>query len=314
MTLHPQAAAVLAEAGPAAVYEPPTRETLADDRIAEDAGAPALAGSLVGLPVVRDINADGVPCRLYDPRAGRGAPVLVFLHGGGWVAGSLITHEGACRRLADRSGCAVLAVAYRLAPEHPWPAPIEDAERAVTWLRAHGAEHGLDVTRLGIAGDSAGGTIAAVVARRARDVGLSYRFQALIYPPIRPPADPPEGPDPGTGAEHGLAIGAMAFYWSCYLGAADPQDQDVCPDRAASLAGLPPTLLLTAEYDVLRDEAEGYGHALAAAGVPVVVTRYLGMPHAFFRRLAVYDAARAAVDQVAAATREALDPPTPAPR
>jgi acetyl esterase len=329
MTLHPQAVAYLAADGPPGTGAPAVG-LLAADRLGEDAAAAALGGPPVPLPVVREVDADGVTCRLYDPRAGRGAPVTVFLHGGGWVAGSLVTLDAACRRLADRSGCAVFSIGYRLAPEHPWPAQIDDVERAVGWLRGQAVDAGLDVSRLAIAGDSAGGTLAAVIARRARDAGTPYRFQALIYPPIRPPLDPPAGPDPALGAEYGLSHGEMAFYWSCYRGAlgADgvrgpvldpagpggPADPDLVPSAAASLAGLPPTLLITAEYDVLCAEGEEYGDALAAAGVPMVATRYLGMPHGFFRRLAVFDAARAAVDQVAAAIRDALDPPTAAPR
>src|SRR5207249_2636259 len=145
----------------------------------------ALGGEVLPGPplkAVRDVNADGVPARLYVPH-GPACPVVVYLHGGGWVLGDLDTHDGVCRLLADRSSCAVLAVDYRLAPEHPYPAAFEDLERAAGWLRRGGAaEHRLDPSRLAIAGDSAGGHLAAVGARRARDHGVPYAYQVLACP------------------------------------------------------------------------------------------------------------------------------------
>jgi acetyl esterase len=309
MTLHPQAASDLAsEVIPQGPTPVPSLGDIANTRAEENAGAEAVGGPLAPVPIVVDLEADHVPVRLYNPRGGRGTPVTLFLHGGGWVGGSLVTHDAACRRLANRSGCAVFAVDYRLAPEHPWPAQIEDAVHALAWLRDHGDECGLDVSRMAVAGDSAGGTLAAILARRARDANAPFAFQALIYPPVEPFSPPPDGPDPRTGVEHGLSVGEMAWAWSTWLDGADPNNQDVSPIRAKDLSGLPPTLIVTAEYDVLRAGAEAYGAALLAAGVPVVTTRYLGVPHGFFRRLGVYDAARMAVDQVAAAIKDVLDP------
>ncbi len=141
-----------------------------------------VSGVPTPVAIVRDVDAGGVPCRLYDPRRGHGAPVLVYVHGGGWIAGSLTTADAACRRLADRSGCAVLSVGYRLAPEATWPAAIEDVETAVSWLRANAEEHGLDASRLAVGGDSAGGNVAAVLARRARDAGTAVRVPAAGLP------------------------------------------------------------------------------------------------------------------------------------
>jgi acetyl esterase len=298
VTLHPQSVALLAETSSG----PTTLAEIQADRAAMDAAAPALTGPPIPVPIVADVDAGGVPCRLYDPRNGHGAPVVVYLHGGGWVAGSLETVDAACRRLADRSGCAVLSVGYRLAPEAPWPAAIEDADAAVAWLRANADAHGLNASRLAVAGDSAGGNVAAVLARRARDAGMPFAYQVLIYPATDAVPEHPE-----AGAEHGLSTGEMARYWDFYLpDGSDRHDPDISPARAADLAGLPPTLVITAEYDVLREEGEAYAHALAAAGVPVVLTRYQGMIHSFFRLLAVFDAAAVAVDQAAAALRDAL--------
>ncbi len=299
MTLHPQALAVLG--GPSSPLL-----TLADieaDRAETDAAVPVECGPPIAVPVVRDVDADGVPCRLYDPRNRHGAPVLVYLHGGGWISGSLESVDRACRRLADRSGCAVFSIGYRLAPEAPWPAAIHDAEAAVAWLRANATDLGLDGTRLAVAGDSAGGNLAAILARRARDAGEPYRYQVLVYPVI----DAVSTMDPGTGAETGLSAGEMALFWDHYLpDGADRTDPDVSPSRAPSLAGLPPALVITAEYDVLRGEGEAYAKAMVDAGVPVVLTRYQGMIHSFFRKLATFDAAAVAVDQAAAAVRDAL--------
>ncbi|MGH3648490.1 MAG: alpha/beta hydrolase, partial [Micromonosporaceae bacterium] len=255
MPLHPQTVAAIG----AQPVVPLTMETLAASRASmRDSVVTEVGAHGVMVPVVRDVDAGGVPCRLYDPRNGHGAPVVVYAHGGGWLMGDLDTHDGLCRRLADRSGCAVLSVAYRLAPEHPWPAAIEDVETAVEWLRSNAAEHGVDAGRLAIAGDSAGGHLATVVARRARDAGRGYAYQVLIYPVI----------DPGMATESyhvhtglGLDAEAMRFFWDAFCPAGVDRGQpDVAP-LTAELAGLPPTLVITAEYDPLCDEGETYAYA-----------------------------------------------------
>jgi acetyl esterase len=278
-------------------------ETLQDARASMRDAVSTEVGPGVMVPVVENVSADGVPCRLYDPRNGHGAPVVVFAHGGGWVLGDLDTHDGLCRRLADRSGCAVLSVAYRLAPEYPWPAAIDDVETAAAWLRRNAAEYGVDATRLAIAGESAGGHLAAVVARRARDAGCQYAYQVLVYPVTDP------GMDTGSYRayrEHGLDPAAMRFFWDAFCpDGVDRTHPDASP-MAAKLEGLPPALVVTAEYDPLRDEGEAYATALAEAGVSTVLVRYLGVNHGFLRKLAMFDAAKPAVDQVAAALREGL--------
>ncbi len=253
------------------------------------------------LKAVRNVDAEGVPARLYLPDS-RTSPIVVYLHGGGWVLGGLDTHDGLCRLLADRSSCAVLAVDYRLASEHPYPAAFEDLERAVGWLRRGGAaEHGLDANRLAIAGDSAGGHLAAVGARRARDRGEAYAYQVLACPVIDPAMRYPDLD------EYGLDRDEMRFFWDAFapLGRVDRAHPDLAPLNA-DLAGLPPAFVLTAEYDVLRDEGEAYAAALASAGVPTVAVRYLGLNHNFHRKSALFDAAPLAVAHLGDAVRRAL--------
>jgi len=286
----------------------PSEEQIAADPLAElmatRAAMLAAVDDECGPPVpvahVSDVDADGVPCRLYVPAPG--APVLFYLHGGGWAMGSVETVDRMCRRIADRSGCAVLSVDYRLAPEHPYPAALDDAETALAWLR--GAAPGVDATRVAVGGDSAGAHLAAVLARRQRDTGTPFAYQVLLYPVI----DPAMSSESYTQlSEYGLESTAMALFWAMFLGGGgDQESPDVAP-LAADLTGLPPALILTAEYDVLRDEGERYGDALIAAGVPTVVARYLGVNHGWVRKLAQFDAAGVAVDQVAAGLRSALN-------
>nr|WP_296064841.1 alpha/beta hydrolase [uncultured Actinoplanes sp.] len=299
--LNPQvtAAAALRARVPAEVTDP-YQQLLFIRRAMEDA-VDAECGPAIPLPVVVDVDADGVPCRLYASRTD--APVFVYLHGGGWAYGSIETVDRVCRRIADRSGCAVLSVGYRLAPEHVFPAALEDAETVLAYVRKEAAGLGVDATRLAIGGDSAGGQLATVVARRQRDAATPLDHQVLIYPMI----------DPLTASEsfdkvgaYGLDRASAKLAWETFV--PDPRARlgpDVAP-LAADLAGMPPTLVITAEYDALRDEGADYADALIAAGVPVVHTRYMGVNHGFARKLAVIDAARAATDQVASVLRASL--------
>ncbi|GFJ85198.1 alpha/beta hydrolase [Phytohabitans houttuyneae] len=285
----------------------PTEEQIAADPMAQllatrEAMVAAVdreCGPPTPVAQVSDVDADGVPCRLYVPVPG--APVLLYLHGGGWAMGSVETVDRLCRRIADRSGCAVLSVDYRLAPEHPYPAALDDAETALAWLRREAP--GVDAGRLAVGGDSAGGQLAAVLARRQRDAGSPFAYQVLINPVIDPAMSSQSYRELG---DYGLESTAMALFWAMFLGDGGDRDSpDVAP-LAADLAGLPPALILTAEFDVLRDEGEGYGDALLAAGVPAVVVRYLGVNHGWARKLALFDAAGVAADQVAAGLRAAL--------
>ncbi|BCB79457.1 hypothetical protein GCM10022251_71970 [Phytohabitans flavus] len=307
MKLHPQVTASLA-ARPRPTQEQITADPLAQlmaSRAAMVAAVDRECGPPVPVAQVSDVDADGVPCRLYVPVPG--APVLLYLHGGGWAMGSVETVDRLCRRIADGSGCAVLSVDYRLAPEHPYPAAIDDAETALAWLRRSangtGAAPDVDATRVAVGGDSAGGQLAAVLARRQRDAGTPFAYQLLINPVIDPAMSSQSYRELG---DYGLESTAMALFWAMFLAdGGDQESPDVAP-LAADLAGLPPALILTAEYDILRDEGERYGDALLAAGVPTVVVRYLGVNHGWIRKLALFDAAGVAADQAAAGLRAAL--------
>jgi acetyl esterase len=301
--LHPQvtAAAALRRRASADVLAADPATQLQFVRDAMEESNEAESGPALPLPVVVDVDADGVPCRLYAKTFG--GPVLVYAHGGGWCYGSIETVDRFCRRVADRSGCAVLSVGYRLAPEHVFPAALDDVETVLRYLRKEGSGLGVDPSRLAIGGDSAGGQIATVVSRRQRDAATPLDYQVLIYPVIDPMVASESYDELG---EYGLDRASMKLAWETYV--PEPAQRfspDVAP-LAADLTGMPPTLVITAEYDVLRDEGADYADALIAAGVPVVHVRYAGMNHGFARKLAVIDAARAATDQVAAALRAAL--------
>jgi len=303
MTLHPQvvAAAALRRRPPAEVLAADPAGQLQFIRDAMEESNEAETGPALPLPVVVDVDAGGVPCRLYARTVG--APVLVYVHGGGWCYGSIETVDRFCRRVADRSGCAVLSVGYRLAPEHVFPAALDDVETVLEFVRKEGAGLGVDPSRLAIGGDSAGGELATVAARRARDAATPVDYQILIYPAIDPMLASESYAELG---EYGLDRASMKLAWETYVpDAAARFSPDVAP-LAADLAGMPPALIITAEYDVLRDEGADYADALVAAGVPAVHVRYEGMSHGFARKLAAIDAARVAADQVAAALRSAL--------
>lgn len=301
--LHPQVrvAAGIRPRPPAELLTAEPYQRLLFARAAMEESNEAETGPALPLPVVTELDADGVPCRLYAKAVN--APVFVYLHGGGWAYGSIETVDRLCRRIADRSGCAVLSVGYRLAPEHVFPAALEDVETVLGYVRREGAGLGVDPSRLAVGGDSAGGQLAAVTARRQRDAATPLDHQVLIYPMIDPLAASESYAELG---EYGLDRASVKLAWETFV--PDPAlrlSPDVAP-LAADLAGLPSTLIITAEYDVLRDEGADYADALIAAGVPVVHVRYAGMNHGFARKLVLFDAARAAADQIAASLRAAL--------
>jgi acetyl esterase len=273
-------------------------------------GTEVVSGEGPDVPHVMDHAVEGpdghVPVRLYMPEAPGGRPpLLVYLHGGGWIMGSRASYDPTCRALAVASGVAVLSVEYRLAPEDPFPAAVDDASAALTWAAAEGHALGADPSRLAIGGDSAGANLAAVAARRARDAGgPELAFQLLIYPVV----DAAHGS--GTYEEFadgpGLTRETMRFCWDAYLDGADPHDPDASPLQAGDLAGLPPALVVAAEIDPLRDEGEAYARALEAAGVPVELRRVPGAVHGFWRFGAVSRLARETVASTGASLREAL--------
>jgi acetyl esterase len=246
---------------------------------------------------VEDLDVEGVPIRLYAPSGADGTPIVVYFHGGGWVIGSLDTHDGLARALANRSGCRVAAVHYRLAPEHRFPAAVDDCWTVTRWAFGQ-------ASRVAVAGDSAGGNLAAVMALRARDAGLPLAHQALVYPVIDHRFDTPSYAANADG--YGLTQAGMRWYWDHYLGGADGADPDASPLRAESVAGVAPALVMVCGLDPLRDEGVAYAERLRAAGVPVEVSEYRDMIHGFLRMSAVIDRSREAQNEVGLALRAAL--------
>jgi acetyl esterase len=231
------------------------------------------------------------------------APGFVYFHGGGWVIGSLDTHENLCKALANRSGARVVSVDYRLAPEHPWPAAPEDCYAVVRHVAECGSQFGIDGARLAVGGDSAGGNLAAVVALMARDrKGPVLRHQVLLYPVVDHDFDRPSYRENADG--YLLTRDAMRWFWQQYV--ADPARRSegyASPQRAEKLEGLPSATVITAEFDPLRDEGEAYAERLRAAGVAVAATRYDGQIHGFASLLDLLDAGKRAVDQIGATLR-----------
>src|SRR5207237_4108690 len=200
-----------------------------------EAGASALFGPVEAVAAVEDSEVAGVPTRLYDPALGEDLPVLVYFHGGGWVVGSVDTHDGVCRALANRAGCRVVSVEYRLAPEHPYPAAVDDGWAVTEWALAR-------APRVAVAGDSAGGGLAAVMARRARDAGLPLAFQLLVYPVLDHDFDTESYRANAEG--YGLTRVGMRWYWDQYLPDGDRSDPDAAPLRAPNLEGVAPALIV----------------------------------------------------------------------
>ncbi len=263
---------------------------------------------------VRELQASGpagpVAMRLYEPRHGTWPhPVLVYFHGGGWVIGDLDTHDVVCRQLCVASGCAVLSVDYRLAPEYPFPAAVHDCHAAVRWLRDQGAAHGLDATRLALGGDSAGGNLAAVTAIAMRDAGeLPAQLQLLVYPATDMRAMAPSHTSNGQGFV--LTSDTIAYFRRHYI--ADPaawSDWRASPLLAADLSRLPPALVLTAGFDPLRDEGRQYADALSAAGVATQYVCFQRQIHGFVTMGRVIDEANSALDLCAAVLRRTLATP-----
>lgn len=271
----------------------------------------AVAGRAEPVGAVADLFVPGpvpIPLRAYTPAEGRGGPrpALVYFHGGGWVLGDVGSVDGICRRLANASGCVVISVDYRLSPEHKFPGPLSDCFEAVWHVFDEPETFGVDRRRIAVGGDSAGGNLAAAVALKARDRGdLPLAFQLLIYPITDHAFDTPSYRENAEG--FGLTREMMAWYWDRYL--ASPEDGRsplASPLRAPDLSGLPPALVITAGFDVLRDEGEAYAARLREAGVPVALSRYGGMIHGFLQMADGFDRARAAVREAGDALRAAL--------
>ncbi len=256
---------------------------------------------------VRDVDLRGVPVRIYSCDDSGPSACLIYFHGGGWVLGDRETHDALCRRIANRFACTVASVDYRLSPEHTYPAALDDCQTVLVELATRAEEFGIDAGRLGVAGDSAGGNLAAAVTLRNRDQsGPPIRWQWLIYPITDYQFETPSYHEFASG--FGLTRSAMMWFWDNYLAReADGRSAYASPLRAESFEGLPPALIITAEADVLRDEGEAYAERLSAAGVAVKMVRFPGMIHGFLHLAGVFTRAHTALDELAETARQALN-------
>ncbi|WP_245155043.1 alpha/beta hydrolase [Nocardioides sp. 1609] len=261
----------------------------------------AVAGGVQPIGAVRSLPVGGLPGRLYTPTGASGLmPVLVFFHGGGFMYGGLDSHDAVCRVLAEQAGVRVLAVDYRLAPEHPFPAAYDDAVAAYEWTIAHAASIGADPDRIAVGGDSAGGNLAAGVALHAARAGLPLAFQLLVYPATDATRDTRSYEMFGEGFF--LSRRFMELATESYLpDAADHRDPRASPAFAEVLAGTAPAYVATAGFDPLRDEGEAYARRLADAGVEVELRRFPDQIHSFFNVVAGARGSRAAIDEIARA-------------
>ncbi len=249
--------------------------------------------------------AGSIPVRIYTP-AGKGPfPVLVYYHGGGFVIGDLDSHDGVCRSLTNGAGCVTVSVDYRLAPENKFPAAVEDAYSAALWVAENAPQFNADPKRLAVGGDSAGGNLSAVVSIMARDrQAPRIAFQLLIYPATDITCSTPSHK---TNTEYVLTPAEISWFMGHYLRSdADRRNPLASPSFAASFKGLPPALIITAEFDPLRDEAEDYGQKLREAGVPVQISRYEGMVHGFVSMGDMLDKGKQGVAEAAAALKRAF--------
>jgi acetyl esterase len=283
-----------------ALEGPPAHEVPVEQaRAGHEQETAELAGPGEEVGEVKDVEAPGaarpIPLRVYSPLEPKGGAVAYF-HGGGWVVGSIDSFDTTCRALANASGATVVSVAYRLAPEHPFPAALEDCVAATRGvIRKHAGEP------IAVAGDSAGGNLAVGVARRLRD---QLAGMALIYPVCDAGLNTPSMRD--FKERYGLTAAGLQRYWNLYLDGADGFQADASPLRADDLAGLPSSYVLTSEFDILRDEGEAFVKRLREAGVDVTHRRFDGTIHGFWRWMAATPKTREAIDEVGAALRGQL--------
>jgi acetyl esterase len=274
-------------------------QTLAEARAADLASIQAAGGEVEPVHHVEDLVTDsGLPLRIYRPAGDGPLPTLVYFFGGGWTLGSIDTADGICRRLTNAVPCQVITVGYRLAPENPFPTAVNDCHQATQWIAANASSLQVDVARLAVGGDSAGGNLAAATTLLARDSGPALAGQLLVYPNTLYGSDTASmraGVDPFL-----FNRTSVNWYWDHYLtDAADGQNPLASPLLAPSHASLPPALVITAEFDPLRDEGEFYAEKLYAAGVPTELSRYDGMVHGFFAMSGVLDGGRKAIAEAA---------------
>ena len=309
MPMHPQAQLILdAMSGFGLVIDESTDHVVIRRAIEEFAAAGRAAAEPVAHVEDRDIPgpAGEVPVRIYRPSDATPLPVLVWFHGGGWTIGSLETHDNTCRSLANGVGCVVVSVDYRLAPEHKFPAALDDCFAATEWVAANAVELGGDPERIAVGGDSAGGNLAAAISLLAREAGgPPLCFQLLVYPVTDHEFESESMRENAKG--YFLELESLRWFYNHYLPAvSDGADWRFSVVRADDLSGLPAAFVLTAEFDPLRDQGEAYARALEAAGVPLEACRYDGVFHGFFGMRDLMDPAQQAFDDVTKALRRAL--------
>ena len=307
MPLDPQAEAFLDQVK--AMGLPPFEEMTVDQAREAILGMRELAGPPEAIATEdRAIpSPDGdIPARIYTPAGSGPFPVLVYFHGGGWVIGNLETIDAPLRALANRASCLTVSIDYRLAPTHKFPVAAEDCYAATRWVADNAVVFKGDPARIAVGGDSAGGNLAAVVALMARDrSGPPLVYQLLIYPVTNHDYSTPSYQENAEG--YLLTKNAMVWFWNHYLrNEEDGRNPYASPLQAKDLSGLPPALVITAEYDPLRDEGEAYAARLREAGVAVEVRRHHGMIHGFFQMAAVMDQGKQAIEEAAHGLRSAF--------
>jgi acetyl esterase len=297
MTLAPEIAQQLADqkaAGLPQVWEAPVSviRELTQGRVAF-AGQPEPIHSVVNR-FIPGPTAD-LPIRVYRPNNDQNAPAMVYFHGGGWVLNFLDIYDAALHRLANQSGSVIISVNYQKAPEHPFPTPFDDCYATLRWVKSHAAEIGIDPNRIGVGGDSAGGNLAAAVAVKARDEKIELSYQLLVYPCIDRDFTTKSYLEYAT--EYGLTTRAMEWFWDQYLqGDQHNENPYAAPMRAKSLAGVAPSIVITAQYDPLVSDSENYCAKLKNDGAEVIYKEFPGMIHGFFANVGATPAAHLALD------------------
>ncbi len=239
-----------------------------------------------------------LPIRIYRPNEDQNAPAMVYFHGGGWVLNFLDIYDAALHRLANQSGSVIISVNYQKAPEHPFPVPFDDCYSSLLWVKSHASELGIDPNRIGVGGDSAGGNLAAAVAVKARDEKVSLSYQLLVYPCVDRDFTTKSYVECAT--DFGLTTRAMEWFWDQYLqGDQHNNNPYAAPMRAKSLAGVAPSIVITAQYDPLVSDSENYCAKLKADGAEVTYKEFAGMIHGFFASVAATPSSQLALDYAA---------------
>jgi acetyl esterase len=305
MPLDPQAKSILTKM---ALYPPTHASTPAQARVF--LRAMLVTGKVEQVAHVENHRIAGplgkIPLRVYTPAGTGPFPILIFFHGGGMVIGDLESYDALCRSLTNLAGCLVVSVDYRLAPEHKFPAALEDSYAATNWVAAHATQFNGDSSRIAVGGDSAGGSLATTIARMVRDrEDLRLVFQVLIYPITDMGSNTPSMQEYAEG--YGLTRKDVIWYINHYLNNKEEKTNPLAsPLLAPDLSGLPPALVITAEFDPLRDEGEQYARKLEEAGVPLRLSRYNGMIHGFMTMAGFLDQGRQALSEIATALQGAL--------